>query len=269
MKNIKNNDLIPQPSSVRELLQKILRYANTEIARKAFDEFIFPQHKYIAAICASTAKPHQRYTGNHITEELQNQLLVEIYRDPKRLLLAVKGLKNATKFNNYLQLEITLMGEEVLKEVIIKKEKAYRKLISSINSSKNQKLISNQLQVEEYELEAEEDSVEENPLDSTNSRHKMSKQQAVYDPDEELLENENEKEFIEEALNSMKERDRLILIEIIPFLEKGKQLPPEVRKSIREQHQISNAYLSRLIDRIKKRFRKTLIAIKQVNGKVL
>jgi hypothetical protein len=262
MKAATNNHLFQQPSFGRDLLRKIDRHTDTPIAHNSFKEFIDPHLKYIDAICEHLVKPYKRYYSSHIIEEFYNQLLVAIYRNPKKLLQAVKSVKDPERFEEELHLAIALIGKEVLIDEILKDEKAYKRIVGPINNSEDHDLITDKHSLQEYEAEEALNSAEEDMLDDTEENPITAVQETVYDPDEKLVVKTKEMEFFEKVLATMRERDRLILIEIMPYLEKGGHLPLEVREKIMNQHELSKGNFNRLLGRIKKRFVKIGLKLK-------
>lgn len=269
MKIEKSNHLIQQPSSARELLRKIDRYLETPIANKAFDEFIVPHLKFIETICENATKPYTNYFGNHLAKELYSQLLVALYRNPKRLLQAVKSVKDPKNFEKLLRLKITIMCEKILKQAILKEEKAYKKVFKHLENIDISDCDSDDEAFQDYETETAEHLADEDFEDEASTDSSLPIEEPEYDPEEELLVKEDDNALYRKVLRTMSRRDRLILVAILPYLEKGRHIPKELRKKLMKKHKLTSVYLSKLIVRIKERFKKKAIVFKQQIDKVL
>jgi len=269
MKKEINNNLIQQPSFERELLRKIDQTTKPQIAHKAFNEFIVPHLKYIDAICEQATKLYRKHFDDEILKELNDLLLLALYQNPVRLLEAVKGLKNPEKFKEQLHLEIAKIGKEVLKQELLKDERAYKKMLVPLNDKLAYSLTFDEEDFQDDEFEATQESKEEESMDDINEHDIHIYKEPAYDPDEELVVSMDEMDFFRKVFLTMKERDQLILIEILPHLEKGRQLPNKVREKLMTDLKISNDNLSKLIDRVKGRFKKKAIVMKQQMNKVL
>lgn len=267
MEIAKNNNLNQQPSFGRELLRKIDQTTETQIAHKAFKEFIAPHLKFIDVICAKAIVPYQEYFS-HITEELNNQLLVALYQNPARLLKAVKGLKNPEIYREQLRLEIARIAKKVLNN-LLKDERAYKKIVRPLNPVISSRITADEEANQENELAIVPDFTDKDNPDAINQQNLPIYKEPIYDPDEALIVSKDYCAFFREVLATMIERDRLILMAILPYLEKGSQLPKEVRQKLTEQFKLSHATLSKQIDRIKRRFEQKAKAMKQENESIL